>query len=109
MSSQVNLVLPNLDDPADITVLVTAIQNLADAYNAHMNELETAKSLKVSLLTQIVGETSLYNSDVSSLFSFLNEAATNDDKIVILEQLVNEIALFETQNAANILNQLNNT
>jgi len=99
--------LPLPTDAPDVTVLNKAIQDTVDELNAHVDEVETVQSTKVSLLMQLVKENSFFSSNPSALFTQLDSATTDSDKIVILKQIANEMALFNSANAKNILDQLN--
>lgn len=99
--------LPSSTDPPDIDVLNKAIEAIVNALNIHVESNETLEATKVSLLMQIVRETSFFNSNVTSLFNQLNACTNDGDRIIVLKQIVNEIALFGSANGKNILEQLN--
>lgn len=104
MADKVILNTPNMEDAPDINVINHNLEAIANSYNAHLDETDV--SVTVTLLTQIVNETSLYNSDVSAYFSNLEDATTVQDKVNILVNIAKEIAFFNSSNASAFIEAL---
>ena len=97
---------PSTDDAPDVEVLNENFKTIEENYNNDVAAIETIITEKVNLLYQIMS-LSYFSSDVSSLFASYDSASTTDEKVAILKQIANELAVFSSDTAVVLFENLN--
>lgn len=96
--AELKLTYPSTDDAPDVEVFNDNFKAIEENYNNDVAKIETIITEKVNLLYQIMS-LSYFSSDVSTLFTNYDSASTTDEKVAILKQIANELAVFSSDTA----------